>query len=140
MGINQLSEYGGLYQQYRKTDIPSVDVETVKQQDAVNKEKKQQGELNLSSSSLAENSNQLQNDTRSKSANLQNISLTFNKEESYDYIGSDSNLSGLDTQKAVSDMKKDSILSDYQYFVGSGGAYTQMASSADGMVLQKLLG
>lgn len=54
-----------------------------------------------------------------KPLDLENISLTFNKEENFDYIGNDSSLDNLDMQKAVSDMQKDQILQEYQYFVGS---------------------
>ena len=73
-------------------------------------------------------------DKRSKQADLENISLTFHKEETFDYIGSESGLANLDMQKAISDMKKDSILQDYQYFVGSS---KNIFSSEDGMVLPK---
>lgn len=53
-----------------------------------------------------------------KDADPGSISLTFNREESFDYIGSDSDTAKLDVQKAVSDMQKDSVLQEYQYFVG----------------------
>lgn len=47
------------------------------------------------------------------------ISLTFNKEESYGYIGKDKDVASLDMQKAISDMQKDRIIQQYQYFVGN---------------------
>lgn len=50
---------------------------------------------------------------------LSDISLSFHKEDDYSYIGSEKDLAQLDVQKAISDMKKDSILQNYQYFVGS---------------------
>lgn len=50
--------------------------------------------------------------------NLQDISLDKNTGSSFDFIGRDSDISSLDVQKAVSDMKRDRILEDYQYFVG----------------------
>lgn len=59
-----------------------------------------------------------------KFVDLENISLTFNKEESFDYIGNDSSLDNLDMQKAVSDMQRDQILQEYQYFVGSAKDFT----------------
>lgn len=73
-------------------------------------------------------------DTRSKTADLSNLSLTFHKEETFDYIGSESKLADLDVQKAVSDMKKDSILQEYQYFVGNSRNVLEME---DGIVFQK---
>ena len=70
-----------------------------------------------------------------KDAPLEDISLTFNKQESFGYIGRDSDIQSLDVQKAVSDMRKDSVLQQYQYFVGS--ARNLMARSADGAVVAK---
>ena len=45
-------------------------------------------------------------------------------------IGSESDINGLDVQKEVSDMQKDSILQQYQYFVGN-------ISTEDGMVIRR---
>ena len=67
------------------------------------------------------------------SVNPSEISMTFHKEETFDYLGSESSLMNLDMQKAISDMKKDSILQDYQYFVGS----TISINPEDGMVFRK---
>ena len=47
------------------------------------------------------------------------VSLTFNKNDDFSYIGSDSPLQNLDLQKAISNMQRDSILSDYRRFVGT---------------------
>ncbi|MBQ1194361.1 MAG: hypothetical protein IIX45_09645 [Lachnospiraceae bacterium] len=52
--------------------------------------------------------------------------LSIDKE----FIGSESDINGLDVQKAVSDMQKDSILQQYQYFVGN-------ISTEDGMVIRR---
>lgn len=137
MGISSYAEYGGLYNQYRMPEIPTVDVETVKKQDEELQEKKQQESIGLPDSSYATAT--AQTDNRSRIANLEDVSLTFNKEESFDYIGSESGLGLLDVQKAVSDMRKDNIIQEYQYFVGSSQAIMGKNESADGVVLQKLL-
>ena len=71
-----------------------------------------------------------------KAVDLENVSLTFHKEESFDYIGNDSSLDNLDMQKAVSDMKKDHVLQEYQYFVGSARNLFG-EQTPDGMVLLK---
>ena len=60
------------------------------------------------------------------SVNPSEISMTFHKEETFDYLGSESSLMNLD-------MQKDSILQDYQYFVGS----TISVNPEDGMVIRK---
>ena len=76
-------------------------------------------------------------DQRSRIADLEDVSLTFNKEESFDYIGSESGLDNLDMQKAISDMKKDEVLQGYQYFVGSAQNLA-LQNSDDGAVFRKL--
>lgn len=68
---------------------------------------------------------------------LQDISLIFNKGETYDYIGKDSDLDNLDVKKAVSDMKKDQLLEQYQFFVGTQPVQDVMLDNADGMVIRK---
>lgn len=58
------------------------------------------------------------NPVRRQSTDPKDISMTFLKEETFDYLGKESNPARLDVEKAVSDMKKDDILQEYQYFVG----------------------
>ena len=73
----------------------------------------------------------------SRVADLENISLKFNKEDSFDYIGNDSSLDNLDMQKAISDMRKDQVLQGYQYFVGSSRNLFTGQTSEDGVVILK---
>lgn len=128
MGIELMSGFGGISSYYNRAyEIPSVTPEEVKKQ-----EQQQQA---ASPVAKAETSEIQAIDTRSKTADLENISLTFNKEESYDYLGSESSLTGLDMQKAISDMKRDSVLQEYQYFVGS--SQNLFINPADGMVIPK---
>ena len=70
-----------------------------------------------------------------RTTDLENISLKFNKEESFAYIGKDSDLDQLDVQKAISDMKRDQILQGYQYFVGHVDGLLE--NSEDGTVFRK---
>lgn len=44
---------------------------------------------------------------------------TYRPGEVYDLKGADSDINSLDMEKAVSDMGKDQILQQYQYFVGN---------------------
>ena len=44
---------------------------------------------------------------------------SFNPDETYELKGEDSDISSLDIQKAISDMEKDQVLQQYQYFVGT---------------------
>ena len=78
----------------------------------------------------------LQNDTHNGITDLEDISLTFQKDDNFDQIGSESGLANLDVQKAISDMRRDQVLQEYQYFVGSSQG---LFSSEDGLVIPKLI-
>lgn len=129
MGIQMLTGFGGFQSYYRASEIPKVSTEEVKQQDML----AEQQNVSAPEDNYSQQSQAIE-DNRSRIANLENISLTFNKEESYDYIGSESGLANLDMQKAISDMRKDEILQGYQYFVGSSNTLFQ---SEDGIVIPK---
>ena len=78
-------------------------------------------------------------DTRSRVADVENISLNFNTGDTYDYIGKDSDLSLLDVDQVLSDMKKDSVLDQYRYFVGdiSNVNAAKEDLAGDGIVIMK---
>ena len=131
-GIGQYGEqYGNLYSPSQISRIPEVSVETVRDQD-----KNQSSSTELSVNGQNASSSSSKEDIRSRSANLENISLGFNKGETYDYIGSSSDLDSLDMQQAISDMQKDQVLDRYNFFVGSTGT-SQIFASTDGLVLAK---
>ena len=132
MTINGLSDFGGLYNSYSVRDIPKVDLETVKQQDALKEQEAQKlPEI------VEVPKEPAVPDNRSRVADLDNISLNFNTGDDYSYIGSDFELNNLDMEKAISDMKKDKMLADYQYFVGSAANLNETFANEDGKVLVK---
>lgn len=132
MAIQGFTDYGGFCNQYRVNDIPKVNTAEIRKQE----EQPNVMEENLDSLQQNYTSQITETDKRSKIANLENISLTFQKENTFDYIGSDSEIGNLDIQKAVSDMKKDQVLEEYQYFVGSA-VDNSISDTEDGRVLQK---
>lgn len=97
----------------------------------------QQAGLNEQSDNLTSVAEPVQENPASRMADLDQVSLKFNKEDSFEYIGMDSSLDNLDMQKAISDMQKDQVLQSYQYFVGSAGSLFGETSSQDGMVVLK---
>lgn len=128
MGVDLLSGFGRVQPYYKASQIPTVTPEEIK---------KQQEQINGSTQAVKEEAPEqaaLSLDNRSKAADLSNISLTFNREESFDFLGSESSLMNLDLQKAISDMRKDSILQEYQYFVGSSVTFM---NTEDGLVFKK---
>ena len=130
MGIQLWSGFNHVQSYYKAYDIPKVTPQEVEAQQS-----KEQKNVSLQANQEAKIGNAvLEQDNRSKAADLENISLTFNKEDTFDYLGSESGLANLDMQKAISDMKKDSVLQEYQYFVGSSQNFFR---PEDGIVLQK---
>lgn len=108
--------HSNLYNSYPPRDIPQVEAKEITSQNDQNRKGSRPEEKAV----IPEGSYQPSaEDRRSRSADLENISLTFNANEEGGTIGRDSNILNLDMQKAISDMKKDRILEDYQYFVGS---------------------
>lgn len=59
-----------------------------------------------------------------------NFAQTYCPGETYELKGKDSDLESLDVQKAVSDLSKDQVLQQYQYFVGSSDAVTKKTNEA----------
>lgn len=55
---------------------------------------------------------------------------TYRPDATYEHKGRDSDIENLDVQKAVSDLGKDQVLQQYQYFVGSNDSVTKTASAA----------
>lgn len=132
MGNLSISDYGSLFANYRIPSIPEVKV------DQVQPKQSEQAQIQAQSKTVINEQEAFEN-TASKSADLENLSLKFNSGEDYGYIGKDKELADLDIQKAISDMKKDSVLQQYQYFVGStqnvmsGNTF----ASEDGIVIPK---
>ena len=131
MGINGINDYSNFINNYRIPSIPSVSVDEVKRQDE---------ELKKASSSPALN-NTLEDVALSakprNDAALEDISLTFNKGDDYGYIGKDSDIYSLDVENAISDMQKDNVLKQYQFFVGNTGTGA-LVDNADGVVIPKV--
>lgn len=134
MAINLFSDYGGFYNSYKVTDIPKVDVETVKKQDELKAEEALALPVIPKVETIEEPAKP---DLRTKTADLDNISLTFNAGDDYSYLGSDFEIEKLDINRAISDMHKDKILEDYQYFVGSQSDDNSTYSGEDGKVFVK---
>ncbi len=133
MGIQIYQGMGSLstYSNYHRPEIKQVSEEEVRRQD----QEQQQAALQQSTPDYSHISDLAAQDRRAKAADLENISLTFIKTDSFDYLGSESGLENLDVMKAVSDMRKDEVLQEYQYFVGSSQNFA--FQSEDGVVIPR---
>lgn len=129
MGISGLNDYNSFFANYRVPVIPSVSVEEVRRQD----EQTMQA-TDLPAIGGLTVKEEPQAGLPRRDAALEDISLTFNKQDSFDYIGRDSDIESLDVRKAISDMQKDQVLQRYQYFVGGT---SNVFSGEDGTVVAK---
>lgn len=127
MRIGAIEDYSSYLQNYRAPVIPQVSVEEVKRQDQMKVR-----EADPVPEMTREEAPDLS--YRKPNAEIDQLSLTFNKQESFDYLGKDSDINDLDMQKAISDMQKDRMLMQYQYFVGSA---KNLFSGEDGTVITK---
>ena len=128
MSIGGVGSYGSNFQNYRVQDIPRVSVEEVRRQE-------QGVPSDIVSVPNADVNEKTSPVAPRQDAPLEDISLTFNKQDDFGYIGQDSDIHSLDVEKAISDMRKDQVLQQYQYFVGS--SRDLMAGTMDGIVLAK---
>lgn len=121
MNINDSFRY---MQDYRISDIPRID--SVKEAPANTQENPEVTKPSVSIEPIE--------DRRPKSVDPNEVSISFNKNDDFGYIGKDKDLSLLDMEQAISMMRQDSILQDYQYFVGSS---KDIFNSEDGRVIAK---
>ena len=128
-----------LYNSYRVQQTPAVYIDRPERTDSQPPEAdlNKQNDLNDQSDNLTSAAEAEQENRAGRMADLGQVSLTFNKEDSFEHIGMDSNPENLDMQKAISDMQKDQILQSYQYFVGSAGGLDDGMLPEDGMVVLK---
>lgn len=130
MGLNGIGFDNNFISNYRIPQVPTVSVEEVRRQD----EQRKAQELNPQSVQIPEE--RIVSRPRNDAA-LEDISLTFNKSDDFGYIGKDSDIYSLDVENAISDMKKDDVLREYQFFVGSS-ASGALVDNSDGVVIPKL--
>jgi len=130
MGINGINDYSALWQNY---NMPQVKVPALLEPRSEEIQTKDQNvtheNLSVPSIEVSEPS------ARTADAPLEDISVTFNRQDDFGYIGQDRDIHSLDIEKAISDMKKDGVLKQYQYFVGNRG--NLISESEDGVVIAK---
>lgn len=128
-GINQLDSYFSYNRiQQRKLfeedSAAKLNNQAQNNQVAENTQANTSGEMNLRLDKIAERSN----------APLENITLSLTEPKAFEMKGKDSDINSLDIDKAVSDMQKDQVLMQYQYFVGESNPFSE---SEDGIVIAK---
>lgn len=132
MGIGTISDYGSLLQNYRMPSIPAVSVE-----EAAVEENRAESSRIPDTPALEREVGPVEKQPAAQ-MKLEDVSLSLKGNEPFEMTGRDSAIEQLDIQKAISDMKKDSILEQYQFFVGSSQNILQNAIEPDGVVITKL--
>lgn len=135
MGINGINPYAEPMQNYRMASITTVNAEEVPVSGKNLPENVSGSVTAVSENTRVTPSVEAVEKPERKDVPLEDISITFNRQEDFGYIGKDSDVRSLDMEKAISDMKKDSVLQQYQYFVGS--SRNLCGESPDGKVIQK---
>lgn len=124
MAVGTIGQYSGLNNVHSISNITQVDTGELLRQQNEKQDVKQ-----------VENTSQNQR-IPVENARLENISLGFNKSDTYDFIGRDKDTTNLDIAKAVDEMRKDQMLEQYQFFVGTRPD-DMMYQSGDGVVVRK---
>ena len=117
MGINGMQDCSIHMPDYTKQPAKTVITEVPQQESHVTSSK----QIDISSAG----NTQAAEKKPSANAALEDISITFRKQDDFGYIGRDSDIRSLDVEKAISDMRKDQILQQYQYFVGSKTVFAE---------------
>lgn len=133
MTVGGIGQYGGFNSSVR--EIPKVNVDAVKENKSNISQSNNDGSVNTKpNSDITENAKQ---EVKSKPLKLEDLSLGFQKNDTFDYLGKDSEIANLDMEKAISDMRKDELLGQYNFFVNSAEMFEPVFASADGMVVPK---
>lgn len=140
IGAGSVSEYNSILRNYKVPVISGAGSEKIQARDFPKQAEKTTAAVagpETLSAVIPEREDMSVKDMPRRNAGLEDISLTFNRQEGFGYIGRDSDIHSLDVEKAIDDMKKDEVLQQYQYFVGSSRNLYE-ADNIDGTVIRKL--
>jgi hypothetical protein len=107
----KLMNYDNYQNGYGSYKIPSADVSSLDKTDGNAKKDSVSAAQPVAKENIPLTSDNI--NKASKTASLDSVSVTFNKNESFGYIGSDKDISKLDETRSVSGKQKDSLLNDY---------------------------
>lgn len=130
MGISRINDYSSAFANNKLQQIPSVSV------DELQNKRLQADQVNNPVSEPDNSALTVRENRKQADIAVGDVSLTFNQKEDFGYIGKDSSIEDLDMEKAISDMKKDQVLQQYQYFVGRNDRLINQ-DNGDGLVIMK---
>ncbi len=130
--MDAINQYGGLWNQLRYQNIRTVGMGEAGAQDV---QRGQADSPNAGVDAAVPYQEPERVDAGRRIADLQDVSLSMGTQKDMDFLGRETGLETLDIEQAISDMRKDSVLQEYQYFVG--GQAVIVTAGEDGMVIRK---
>ena len=130
--MDAINQYSGLWNQLRYQNIRTVGMGEAGAQDV---QRGQADSPNAGVDAAAPYQEPERVDAGRRIADLQDVSLSMGTQKDMDFLGRETGLETLDMEQAISDMRKDSVLQEYQYFVG--GQAVIVTAGEDGMVIRK---
>ena len=127
MRIGNYFDHSQIYIDYSSLKVREALAEVKKPEDV------QASKESLNAASAQENAASESAVKRERLLGLEDISITFNKNDDFDIIGKTSDITDLDLQKAVSISKRDDILTGYKAAENALPVY----SGEDGLVIAK---
>lgn len=123
MNISGIRTYAGFY-----------DYNTIKNQDARNRQiaetKAQEADtITMQEEQQSEDAKQVTAAPAKLDNGAGEYAKQYRPDVSYELKGADSDIANLDVEKALSDMEKDQVLWQYQFFVGESGAGEELAEN-----------
>lgn len=104
----------------------SIKINELRNQQIMESKKADQGNNDVNS----DDNTKIQNDPQiDQSFSSFDYAKGYNPEETFEFKGVDSDIASLDIQKAVSDLDKDKVLQQYQFFVGDEAFTMQQKDS-----------
>lgn len=122
VGTGSVGDYSGILRNYKVPVIPwAASVKIRARSFPVQAEKASAAitEPETLSAVIPEQTDAPRKDMSGRNVGVEEITFTFNRQEDFEYIGRDIDIHSLDVEKAIDEMKKDEVLHQYQYFVGS---------------------
>ena len=137
MQIDNVVGYSSFMQHYSSYNISPVDNKTAASSDNVSENQIQKVQENTSPA-VSKDLSQVQQVPR-RDASLEDIQTSFGNNSESNYNGfSGNSIVTQDMKKAISDMQKDQVLQEYQYFVGGSrnSGSRVMTQDEDGTVVR----
>lgn len=110
-----------MYLQIGNTRIlqESLNAEKIKPQSEVRMQKEQQADVEQQKEESKIQLKEIKGASRQERKEALEYALGSTRKAEYSLVGADSNIESLNIAKAISDMQRDTILQEYQYFVKS---------------------